>query len=351
MSNTLSFEELFPCPDVQFVDVRSPVEFSQGHIPGAVNIPLFADEERARIGTVYKQVDQDQALALGEKIARPKVDGIIAQIQEFLPAQLVIYCWRGGKRSTEICRLVNEAGIPARRMIGGYKEYRRGIRNAIEQPHKLIVLGGKTGSGKTAILLGLQEQGLQVIDLEGLANHKGSVFGHINENPQPTTEQFENDFYEELQHINPEKVLLLENESYVIGSVHLPPPLLLQMRAAPLLIVEVGVEARVKRLVQEYANTDRLELIEACQRIGKKLTAPKLQEVTELLQNDDFSTACMILLSYYDHYYNRGIEKRKNQEIYSLCLDGFDLAGDVLKVKNMIHDIQASPSASQLYLH
>lgn len=351
MSNILSFAEIFPCPDVRFVDVRSPVEFSQGHIPGAVNIPLFADEERAQIGTVYRQVDQCQALALGEKIARPKVDGIIGQIQELLPAQVVIYCWRGGKRSTEICRLVNEAGIPACRLLGGYKAYRRGIRHAIEQPRKLLILGGKTGSGKTAILLGLREQGLQVIDLEGLANHKGSVFGHINENPQPTTEQFENDFYEELQHLDPEQFLLLENESYVIGSVHLPPPLLLQMRAAPLLIVEVGVEARVKRLVQEYTNTDRLELIEACRRIGKKLTALKLKEVTELLKNDDFSGACTILLGYYDHYYNRGIEKRKNQEIYSLGLDGFDLAADVLKVKDMIHNIQMASLASQPDLH
>ncbi len=339
MSNTVNFEEIFPCPVVLFVDVRSPVEFSRGHVPGAINIPLFADEERAQIGTLYKQVDKGQALVLGEKIARPKVDGIIAQIEELLPAQIVIYCWRGGKRSTEICRLLNEAGIPARRLTGGYKAYRAGIRNSIEQPRKLLVLGGKTGSGKTAILLGLQAQGLQVIDLEGLANHKGSVFGHINEKPQPTTEQFENDFYNELQHLNPEQVLLLENESYVIGSVHLPPPLLLQMRAAPLLIVEVGVEARVKRLVQEYTTTDRLELIAACQRIAEKLTAPKLQEVTELLEHDDFSAACRILLGYYDHYYNRGIEKRKNQEISSLGLNGFDLAGDVTLVKDKVGGI------------
>ena len=340
MTNAINFDEIFPCPVVRFVDVRSPVEFAQGHIPGAINIPLFADDERARIGTLYKQVDKGQALALGEKIARPKVDGIIAQIKGLLPAELVIYCWRGGKRSTEICRLVNEAGIPARRMTGGYKAYRIGIRKSIEQPRKLVVLGGKTGSGKTAILLGLQEQGLQVIDLEGLANHKGSVFGHINEKPQPSTEQFENDFHKELQHFNPEEALLLENESYVIGSVHLPPPILLQMRSAPLLIVEVGVEARVKRLVQEYTSTDRHELIMACQRIAKKLTAPKLQEVTELLENGDFSAACMILLGYYDHYYNRGIEKRKNQDIYSLRLDGFDLGGDVVRVKDMIYDLQ-----------
>ncbi|MEN8200507.1 MAG: tRNA 2-selenouridine(34) synthase MnmH, partial [Thermodesulfobacteriota bacterium] len=183
---------------------------------------------------------------------------------------------------------------------------------------------------------GLQAQGLQVIDLEGLANHKGSVFGHINEEPQPTTEQFENDFHEELQRLDPAQTLLLENESYVIGSVHLPPPLLLQMRAAPLLIIDVSVEARIDRLVQDYASTDRQELIAACQRIARKLTQPKLQEVIEFLERDDFRSACEILLVYYDHYYNRGIDKRKNQEIYSLSLRNSGLDTAIARVKEAI---------------
>ncbi len=336
VSSAVTFEELFPCPTVQFVDVRSPVEFAQGHIPGAINVPLFANDERAEIGTMYKQVDKDEAMALGEKIAKPKVDGIIAQLKGMQAADLVIYCWRGGKRSSELCRLVNEAGIAARRIQGGYKAYRRGIRNCIEQPRKLLILGGKTGSGKTALLVGLQVRGLQVIDLEGLASHKGSVFGHINEEPQPTTEQFENDFYEELQRLDPEKTLFLENESYVIGSVHLPPPLLLQMRAAPLLIVEVPVRARIDRLVQEYTRTDRQELIEACHRIAQKLTQPKLQQIIEFLENDDFRNACEYLLVYYDYYYNRGIDKRKNQEIYSVPLSGSDLDADIAEIMETI---------------
>jgi len=329
VSPTVTFEELFPRPTVLFVDVRAPIEFAQGHIPGAVNIPIFADDERAEIGTVYKQVDRDTALALGEKIARPKVDGILAEIKALLPADLVIYCWRGGKRSGEICRVVNEAGIPARRIHGGYKAYRKGIRSFIESPRNLLMLGGKTGSGKTAMLLGLKEKGVQVVDLEGLANHKGSVFGHINEAPQPTTEQFENNFCDELQKTDPKQVLLLENESHLIGTVHLPQPLLLQMRAAPLLIVDVPIEARIDRLVQEYTNTDKQELIKATERIARKLTQPKLLEVTAFLEQGDFRSACAILLGYYDYYYNRGIDKRKNQEISSLSLSGFDLDADV----------------------
>jgi tRNA 2-selenouridine synthase len=202
------------------------------------------------------------------------------------------------------------------------------------------MIGGKTGSGKTDLLLSLKKQGVQVIDLEGLAHHKGSVFGHINEEAQPTTEQFENDLFEELRLINPEELLLLENESYVIGSVHLPPPLLQQMRAAPLLIIDIPLQARIDRLVREYTSTDRQQLIEACQRIAQKLTQPKLQEVTAFIENDDFASACKILLGYYDHYYNRGLDKRKNQEILYLTLNGFDLDADVVVVTGMLEDFR-----------
>ena len=337
MSFSLCFSDISPEVKTQFIDVRSPVEFAQGHIPGAVNIPLFADDERAEIGTVYKQVGKTQALQLGEKIARPKVDFILEQIQRYATENLVIYCWRGGKRSTEVCRLVNESGTPAKRILGGYKEYRREIRKFIERPRKLLMLGGKTGSGKTDLLLGLKKQGVPVIDLEGLAHHKGSVFGHINEAAQPSTEQFENNFYEELRQTDPDELLLLENESYVIGSVHLPPPLLTQMRAAPLLIIEIPLQARIERLVRDYTGTDRQELIAACQRIAQKLTEPKLQEVTACIEKNDFAAACKILLGYYDYYYNRGLDKRKNQEISYLSLSGYDLDGDVAVVKNMLN--------------
>lgn len=342
MGHSINFLEIPTDSKVQFIDVRSPVEFAQGHIPGAINIPLFEDEERAEIGTIYKQVGKDQAFQLGTKIALPKVDSLLAAIKDLLPAQLIIYCWRGGKRSTEVCRLVNESGTPAKRILGGYKGYRREIRRIIENPRKLLMLGGKTGSGKTALLHGLQTQGIQVIDLEGLAHHKGSVFGHINEKPQPTTEQFENNFFKQLLETNPEETLVLENESYVIGSVHLPPPLLLQMRAAPLLIIDLPLKARINRLVKDYTSTNRQELIDACHRIAKKLTEPKLQKVTELLEEGDFEKSCEILLGYYDHYYNRGLENRKNQEISYLALNGLDLDTDVAELAQIIKNISCT---------
>lgn len=339
MTTAIPFADIHTDSPINLIDVRSPAEFIAGHIPGAINIPIFDNEERAEIGTIYKQVDKNLAMERGIEVALPKVAGIIAQVKKLLPAKIIIYCWRGGMRSGEVCRVINEAGIPAQRIKGGYKTYRRYIREFIEQPRSMIILGGKTGSGKTAILLGMQKQGVQVVDLEGIANHKGSVFGHINEPPQPTTEQFENNLYEQIRAMNPAQPLLLENESHIIGSVHLPPPLLIQMRAAPLIVTEVPTEARIHRLVKEYTSTDRAELITATKRIAKKLTNPKLEKVLSFLEEDDFSAACKILLGYYDYYYDRGSDKRQNKSIHFLPLTGFDVEADIALVKKMIAEI------------
>lgn len=321
-----------------FVDVRSPAEFLTGHIPGAINIPLFNNEERAEIGTIYKQIDPKQAMARGLEIALPKWDNILAHLTSLAQAdkKIIIHCWRGGMRSGEVCRLAQESGLNPQRLHGGYKAYRRAIRAFIEQPRQLIIIGGKTGSGKTALLLALKEQGQQVIDLEGLAHHKGSVFGHINEQPQPTTEQFENNLHAELCRLDPEQPILLENESHIIGSVHLPQALLLQMRAAPLIIVEVPLTARINRLISDYTHTDRAALIQAARRIEKKLTRPKLLKVIDFLEKDDFQQAAAILLGYYDRFYNRGLEKRQNQSINFLPISGDDLSNDSAKLLRTI---------------
>ncbi|MEN8140446.1 MAG: tRNA 2-selenouridine(34) synthase MnmH [Thermodesulfobacteriota bacterium] len=337
MNDDIDFSDI--PTDSAIIDVRSPAEFHQGHIPAAINIPLFSDRERAEIGTIYKQESKELALSRGREIAEPKVADLIARARALGNKSLLVHCWRGGMRSSEVSRVLREAGLAVQRLSGGYKGYRRAIREFIDRPRSIIVLGGKTGSGKTAILLGLRDLGLQVIDLEGLAHHKGSVFGHINERPQPTTEQFENNLHQEMAPLDPAKPLLLENESHIIGSVHLPPPLLLQMRAAPLLMVEVTLSARVSRLVKDYHTRDREQLITAARRIEKKLTTAKLAQVIEFLEADDFAGACEILLGYYDYFYNRGLEKRRNQEIFSLAISGTDLKADTELVQAKVAKI------------
>lgn len=322
--------------DSTLVDVRSASEFNKGHIPGAINIPLFDDEQRAEVGTIYKQQSKEEALQRGLEIALPQVEQYLHAFRQLPGKEIIIYCWRGGMRSGEMCRLVNGAGLPAKRIIGGYKSYRHCGRVLLEQPRQLLVIGGKTGSGKTALLLALQNMGMQVIDLEGLAHHKGSVFGHINEQPQPSTEQFENNLHQQLQAMDPTQPLLVENESHIIGSVHVPQTLLQQMRGAPLLLIEVPLAARIKRLVADYRTSDRELLISAARRIEKKLTKAKLNQVIELLEADNFSGACEILLGYYDRYYNRGLDKRQNQSIYHLELAGFELQQDSQRLAQKI---------------
>ena len=343
--SSLDFTTITDPRTCAFIDVRSPAEFEAGHIPEAVNVPLFDNDERAEIGTIYKKIGRDEAISRGLELATPKIDMLLHAIRQAAARsqQVIIYCWRGGMRSGEMCRLAQENGIAASRIEGGYKAYRRAIRAFIEQPRRIIMLGGKTGSGKTALLLGLKREGVQVIDLEGLAHHKGSVFGHINEPPQPTTEQFENNLYEELRQMNPQLPLLLENESHIIGSVHLPQALLQQMRAAPLIVAQVPTPARLERLIHDYTHDNQQELITACQRLEKRLGSQKVSTIITFLRNNDFHQAGRILLDYYDAFYNRGLEKRQNQDIHFLPLTGNDLAADVAVLKKEIARI--SPPA------
>jgi tRNA 2-selenouridine synthase len=335
----IKYGDIHPENHPQFIDVRSPSEYETGYIPGAVNVPLFSDSERAIVGTLYKKVSKEVAIAKGFELAEPKRQQIIDEVKRIAGNEAIIYCWRGGIRSGSVCRLLAEYGFQTKKIEGGYKAYRKHIRTSFQKPARFIVLGGNTGSGKTIILHGLQSQHIQILDLEGLASHKGSVFGHIDQPPQPTTEQFENNLYQKFQPLNKTVPIIIENESYAIGQVHLPEPFLLQMRSAPLISIDVIKEARVKRLVKEYGNCDRKELIAAAKQLEKKLGSKKLATVEEFLQHDRFDLACEVLLTHYDSYYNRSFGKRKKEDVHVLLLTGTDLEKDVQKVALKIMEL------------
>lgn len=239
-----------------------------------------------------------------------------------------------------MCRLLGDYGIQTKKIEGGYKAYRKHIRASFQKPAHFIVLGGFTGSGKTAILHGLRRHNTQILDLEGLANHKGSVFGHIDQPPQPTTEQFENNLYQKFEPLNKIEPIIIENESYAIGQVHLPEPFLLQMRSAPLISLDVAKEARIKRLVEEYGKNDKKELIAAAKQLEKKLGPKKLANVEEYLQHDRLDLACEILLTHYDSYYNRSFGKREKEAVHVLKLTGTDLKKDVQNVARKIMELR-----------
>ena len=176
------------------IDVRSPGEYQHAHIPGAISIPLFDNDERAQVGTKYKNAGKDSAVLLGLSLVGPKLADFVKQSKKLNPQgkEVLVHCWRGGMRSSSFAWLLDTAGLTASTLVGGYKAYRNTVLSAFSEPHNLIILGGKTGSGKTDILKELARQGEQIIDLEGLANHKGSTYGAIGQAPQPATEQFEN---------------------------------------------------------------------------------------------------------------------------------------------------------------
>ena len=305
-------------------DVRTPAEYEKGHIPGALNLPLFSNEERAVVGTAYKQADPHQAFLQGLEYVGPKMRSFVEEARRKAPSgKVAVHCWRGGQRSSSMGWLLDLAGMDVQVLAGGYKAYRNYILEqfaACRPP--LIIVGGPTGSGKTDILHALEKLGEQVIDLEGLAHHKGSAFGALGETEQPTVEQFENDLYEVFRALSHERRIWLENESRPIGRVYIPDPLWRQMAQAPLLTVEVPLECRIERLVEVYAGYPVAELKESFGRIRQRLGGQHYKAALEALDAGDFAAAARIALVYYDKAYtHHTLSKRTSSSIFNIPVE------------------------------
>lgn len=298
------------------IDVRSPGEFERGHIVGAVNIPLFENHERAEVGTRYKKVGKESAFLLGLDIVGSKLSGFVKKANKVAPNRAVlVHCWRGGMRSGSFATLLSSAGMKVSILIGGYKSYRNFILEEFRKPLNIIILGGKTGSGKTEVLYELEKQGEQILDLEGLANHKGSSFGMLGQAPQPMTEHFENMLYEKFSKLDTNRRIWLEDESRNIGCCNIPDGLWQQMRVANVAFIDVDKEIRIKRLVNEYAQFSFEELKSATDRILKRLGGQHHKAALEALAQGDFSIGTDIALTYYDKAYLHGLSKRESSKI------------------------------------
>jgi len=304
------------------IDVRAPLEFQQGHIPGAVNIPLFDDHERKVVGTAYKQVNKEAAMYAGLGFAGKKLVKLAKEGERRAGKNktLLVHCWRGGMRSKSMVWLFETLGLTCYLLEGGYKTYRSYVREVLASPLNLVVIGGRTGSGKTAILHHLKELGEQVIDLEGLAHHKGSAFGALGEADQPTTEHFENKLCGEIQAIESEKVTWIEDESRNVGKCVIPGELYSRMRDANLLFLDISREQRALHLVQDYARYDQ-EALKACiLKIEKRLGGDRTREALDAIGRQDYYQTAMITLHYYDKAYMYSLEK--NHEQYQVLLSG-----------------------------
>ena len=299
------------------IDVRSPSEYLQGHIPSAHNIPLFSDEERALIGTLYKQKGKDKAIYEGLRIVGPRLTSFLDQVHHLHPStkDLRIYCARGGMRSSAMSWLFSLYGFSCHLLQGGYKHFRAWVRTMFEQPYPLVLLGGLTGSGKTALLHQLAQQGEFVLDLEEHAQHKGSSFGGLSAHKQPSCEHFENLIATTLAlHIGKQRIWI-EDESARIGTCSIPKGLWDQMSSAPVLWLEAPIAKRITHLIHEYGTYPKSALIEATLRLQKRLGREKTTHIIYLLEQDDLHLAAKELLTYYDTTYIYAFQKRNRRRI------------------------------------
>jgi tRNA 2-selenouridine synthase len=309
------------------IDVRSPAEFGKGHIPGAINIPLFSDEERAIIGTLYVQKGKDDAVLKGLELVGPKMKDFVLEAKKATrDHQVLVHCWRGGMRSKSMAWLFEQTGLKTTTLIGGYKAYRNFVLDKINCQPELIVIGGMTGSGKSEILRELKSISEQILDLEALANHKGSAFGALGQPLQPTQEQFENNLYAELRQLNMQKRIWIEDESFAIGRNQLPKRLFETMQQSPLVFISAGKQSRIKRLVNEYGCFSKELLAESIKKIEKRLGYDQAKAALEALKVGNFEAVADITLRYYDKAYQWQIQNRKPESVTEVAANSEDAA-------------------------
>lgn len=305
MSGPLALEQ-FLLLDGQLIDVRSPQEFAHAHIPGAISVPLFSNEQRAEIGTVYKQVGKESAIALGVSLVGPRLFQIFNTIKATNGIKK-IYCWRGGMRSGFVCSFLQSIGIESVQLNGGYKAFRRKMLALLDAPPPLCVLAGMTGSGKTEVLAQFPSS---AIDLEALACHRGSAFGELPDREQPSNEQFENCLGFALYQHPKEKMLLVEDESRMIGRCVIPNGFYAAMQKAPFVFLECSKSERVDRICSLYGSFSKQWWKEKIYKIQKRLGAVQAKKIASLIAEDDLPTAVAELLSYYDASYQHALKRR-----------------------------------------
>jgi tRNA 2-selenouridine synthase len=324
----LDLSEIIPV-----ADVRSPSEFNTGHIPGAVNIPLFNNDERAAVGTIYKKEGRIPAILAGLKHASPSLSTKLEQALEIAKdRKLLVHCWRGGMRSEAMAWLFSLGDIDVEILDGGYKSYRHNVIESLSEKRKMIVLGGMTGSSKTHILKQLKGFGQQVIDLEGLANHKGSAFGSLGQMAQPSTEQFSNILFNELKQTDRNFPFWIEDESRNIGTVFMPEKFYLNMQDTPAIVLLMDVKTRLPRLIKEYSTYPAESLKASIMKISKRLGGDNTRDAITAVESGDFARAIEITLYYYDKAYLFGLKKKSTANIKYVQTDSDDIETNALKI-------------------
>ncbi|MDB3892097.1 tRNA 2-selenouridine(34) synthase MnmH [Alphaproteobacteria bacterium] len=313
-------------PADMIIDVRSPAEFAEDHIPGAVNMPVLDNQQRAEIGTMYKQVSPFDAKRAGAAlVAKNIAEHLQTKLQDaprhFKP---LIYCWRGGQRSGSMARIFSEIGWQSAVIEGGYKAYRKTVLTMLDNVPptlKLIVVRGRTGTAKTHILRAALDQGAQIIDLEGLASHRGSLLGPEPAAPQPAQRQFESQLCAILRDLDPAKPVFIEAESNKVGQIHVPAALWAAMRGTSTIAIDASLNARIGFLIKDYDHIindpSRLDplLDWSVSRLGHEVVA---NWRTQIAANDWPAFVGALLNDHYDPAYERSSGSREHKVIATI---------------------------------
>ncbi len=335
------------------IDVRSPAEYAEDHIPGAINCPVLNDEERARVGTLYKQVNPFEAKKVGAAIVAKNI-GIHIE-QQFLKMprtwKPLIYCWRGGNRSGAMTHILSKIGWRAEQLEGGYKTYRSQVIAALaEAPKHYIfnVICGTTGSGKSRLLQALDKEGAQVLDLEKLAAHRGSVLGNLPTEPQPSQKAFESRIWETLRHFDPARVVFVESESKKVGKLSVPEALMDNMRSAPCMTLSLSRPNRVCLLMEDYSHfvRDPAFLNERLNRLIDLHGRVKIAHWHELALSGKMDTLVeALLVDHYDPLYLRSIHRNFVQSDKARILELNDITeNDFRAAARSLHSSQSQQS-------
>ena len=317
MPESIPYHESQLCTHLA-VDVRTPLEYAEDHMPGAINVPLLTNEERVEIGTLYKQAGSFAARNRGLELTAHRMPAMVASIAEAAVGRpILVYCWRGGLRSKTVATILELAGYQAVQLTGGYKAFRNHVISYFEPfrpPGPIVVIHGMTGIGKTAFLLGLHTNHFTVLDLEGIAGHRGSAFGELGLVQHLSQKRFETLLWDAFRKAPPGKPVVVEGESKRIGKLSLPGNVYEVMLESAKVWCDASIETRIRRLIAEYGRPDYREgMVEALRRIGKRLGAEKYAEIAGYLERWELAPFTAELIKhYYDKVYYKNREWRED---------------------------------------
>ena len=318
------------------IDVRSPSEYYKGHMPNSINIPLFDNDEREIIGTIYKKEGRKKAVLEGLKFFEKKIELLLDQLFMIIDSHKIIhkekneesyiriYCSRGGMRSQSIAWLLEKYKLNLITLNGGYKTYRRWILDCFSKKWDIVIIGGKTGSGKTRLLSLLEKYNYQTIDLEGFASHRGSSFGGLGMKEQPSNEQFENKIAEKLYTFKTINNIFVEAESANIGKCKIPHEFFIQMKKSRRIEIIRSESNRLNELIDTYSVFKKEELKDAVQRIKKRLGPQRTKVALESIDHEKWDLVCRSVLDYYDKCYEYEKVGKENITLLDLTDKNYD---------------------------